>query len=302
MIRKHNTSDYPKPLLGRGWGGLFLFFLFARCTSPDLSIDYTPRVVVEGSIGHNTYPTVLLSVTAPVTGTQDTVSLLQHAIQSALVVVSDGTYDDTLYLRRNNNRLPPFEYRGRNLKGQAGRTYTLRVEYSGDTLTATTRVPAPVPIDDVWFVPRSPGDTVGYLGIRFRNISTDCYRLATSSHDARDVFTPCLYGNIDSNRYAPGDTINLELAKGPSIYPVNDFNTMYHVCDTIRIQLSTQPREAYDYWNAYQNELLNGQNPIYPAYTSLPTNIRGGIGIWSGYGHTQHTVVLWLLPTRSTTP
>ena len=278
--------------------GVVVSFLLASCTSPDLpDLPYTPRVVVEGRIEHGLYPSVLLSVTAPASGVQDTVSLLQHAIQSALVVVSDGEQDDTLYLRRNSNRLPPFEYRGRNLKGQAGRTYRLRVEYDNDTLTATTRIPAPVPIDSLWFAPRTPGDTLGYLGIRFRNTSADCYRLATAPHAVHDVFTPCLYGNIDSRRYAPGDTICLELAKGPAIYPVNDFRTVYNVHDTIRVQLSTQTRESHDYWNAYQDELLNGQNPLFPAHASLPTNIRGDIGIWAGYGSIQRTVVLRQLPT-----
>ena len=67
--------------------------------------------------------------------------------------------------------------------------------------------------------------------------------------------------------------------------------------DTIRVQLSTQTRESHDYWNAYQDELLNGQNPLFPAHASLPTNIRGGIGIWAGYGSIQRTVVLRQLPT-----
>lgn len=297
MKRTHSMQHYLKLLFLMGWAGLLPLFFCACESRGDINgIPYIPRVVVEGSIEHNAYPTVLLSISAPINGIQDTVSLLQHAIRSALVIVSDNEQDDTLYLQRNGNRLPPYEYRGRNIKGEAGKEYRLRIEYQGDTLTARTRIPAPVAIDSLWFVPRQPHDTIGHIGICFRNTSTDCYRLSTALFSRRDVFTPCLYGNIASNRYAPGESIKLELSKGPSIYPANDFSTVYNAHDTIRIKLSTMPYESHAYWNALQNEMLNGQNPIFPAYSNLPGNINGGVGIWSGYGSTQRIAVLHKLP------
>ena len=43
-------------------------------------------------------------------------------------------------------------------------------------------------------------------------------------------------------------------------------------------------KESFDFWNSWQNEIINGQNPIFPSNTSLKTNIKGGLGIWAGYG------------------
>lgn len=276
-----------------------IILLSACQSSVDISdIPYVPKVVVEGRIENGGYPSVLLSISAPVTGVQDTVSLLQHAIRSARVIVSDDETADTLYLTYNSNCLPPYEYRGRNLQGQVGKNYSLKVEYAGDTITAHTYIPAPVEIKDIWFKRNQPTDTTGCIGISFFNSSSDFYQLATAPYAVRDIFTPCLYGNIDSNRYPKDELISIELNKGPSIYPQNDFSTVYKLSDTIRIKLSTQPQAAYDFWNCFQDEVLNGQNPIFPAYTSLQSNVNGGIGIWSGYGSTQRTVILRTLPER----
>ncbi|MNG13264.1 hypothetical protein D3C84_969320 [compost metagenome] len=49
-------------------------------------------------------------------------------------------------------------------------------------------------------------------------------------------------------------------------------------------------KDAFDFWNSWQNEIVNSRNPIYPSNTSLKSNIKGGIGIWAGYG--QSTILV----------
>jgi len=55
-------------------------------------------------------------------------------------------------------------------------------------------------------------------------------------------------------------------------------------------------KDALDFWNSWQNELVNSRNPIYPSNTSLKSNINGGIGIWAGYG--QNTIVVRTPPKK----
>ena len=270
-----------------------LFCLISCSSEVDVSeLLYEPKVVVEGSIENGDYASVLLSVSAPIIGVQDTVNLLQHAIRSAKVTVSNDEISEVLYLRSNRNRIPPYEYRGKVIRGEVGKQYSLKIEYGGNTITSTTYIPEPVDLDDIWFKRRNVNDTLGYIGVSFKNISSEYYRLATSPFSIRDVFTPCLYGNIDSREYERNGQINIELNRGPTVYPKSSFSTFYNVSDTIRIKFSTQPKATYDYWVSYQNEVLNSQNPIFPAFTNLATNISGGIGIWSGYGSRQYVVVL----------
>jgi hypothetical protein len=60
--------------------------------------------------------------------------------------------------------------------------------------------------------------------------------------------------------------------------------------DWIDVKFRTQSRVAYDFWNSWQNEVLNAQNPVFPAYTNLKSNIKGGIGIWCGYGVSNYRI------------
>ncbi|NDV45618.1 DUF4249 domain-containing protein [Paludibacter sp. 221] len=255
-------------------------------------IPYEPKIVVEGRIENNTYASVLLSVSAPVLGEQDTIKLLNHVIRSARVTVSDGETSEVLRLAYSPDHLPPYEYKGHVIRGEVGKNYSLKIEYDNKIITATTHIPEPVDIDDIWFRRNSENDTTGYIGVSFKNTSNQFYSVATSPYSVKGVFTPCLYGNVNSSHYPAGEQIDMELRKGPSIYPKNNFKTYYLASDTIRIKLCTQPRSAYDFWTSYQNEIINTQNPLFPAFSSLKSNIEGGIGIWSGYGSVTYGVIL----------
>ena len=168
-------------------------FLFSCSAEVDVSnIPYEPKIVVEGSIENGEYASVFLSLSAPVTGVQDTVSLLQHAIRSAKVTVFDdeSSESETLRLVSNRNRIPPYEYRGRTITGKIGKNYTLTIEYDGKIITSTTCIPEPVALDEIWFKRRKENDTLGYIGVSFKNKSTEYYRLATSPYWVSGVFTP----------------------------------------------------------------------------------------------------------------
>jgi hypothetical protein len=49
-------------------------------------------------------------------------------------------------------------------------------------------------------------------------------------------------------------------------------------------------KSGFEFWNSWQNEIVNGRSPVFPANTSLKSNIKGGLGIWEGYG--QSTLLI----------
>ncbi|MDR0873502.1 MAG: DUF4249 domain-containing protein [Prevotellaceae bacterium] len=274
---------------------LALFTSLVSCNKSNLDeigwTAYEPKVVVEGSIESGQFASVLLSVSAPISGKKDTATLLTHAIRSAKVSVSDGNESEVLLLRRNNNRMPPFEYISQRIRGEVGKTYYLTVEYGGKIITAETRIPAPVPLDDVQFKKSDVRDSVGYLHISFRNTSRDYYLVWTRAAPQK-TFVPCLMGNIDGKQFAENENVSLQINKGIVLYPEPDYTTYFHENTVVQLKFSTLPREGYEFWSSYQNELLNFQNPIFPANTSLKSNIHNGIGIWCGYGNVVYRLDL----------
>ncbi len=278
---------------------LFLFILFLpvfllSCNKEnDIEIvSYVPKIIVEGSIEKGDYASVLLSVSASMTGPKDTLSLLNNVIRSAKVTVWDDSTTETLVLQTNKNRLPPFEYRGSVLIGKEGKQYWLKIEYDGKEITSKTYIPPAVPLSKISFKRDNPTDTTGYIHIDFKNTTDYYYQVATRVVSSEKVFTPCLYGNIDKNVYPKDKSVSIQINKGPMLFPKVSYTTYFNAKSSILIKFSTFQKSGYKFWTSYQNEILNAQNPIFPANTSLNSNIDGGIGIWCGYGSNVYEVRL----------
>ena len=270
---------------------LFLWSLFSCNKEKDIGyVEYVPKIAVEGWIENGTPATVMLTWTAPFDQKMDTAFLLEHVIRSAKVSVSDGEQTEILTLGSNSNYLPPYVYYGTSLKGEIGKSYSLKIEYRDGIISAETCIPEPVALEEIRFEKESPSDTTGYIYIRFLNTSDLYYQIATRVDEKETVFTPCLYGNISSASFGKNEMVSLQVSKGPVLYPQLNFSTYFTVGNTISLKFRTQPKDGYDFWTSWQNEVLNAQNPIFPANTSLKSNISGGVGIWCGYGTYNYTL------------
>ena len=65
--------------------------------------------------------------------------------------------------------------------------------------------------------------------------------------------------------------------------------TSFHLRDTVALRLRTMNEFSYEYWNLWENNVINSVNPIFPAVDNLPTNISDdAIGIWAGYGRSTY--------------
>ncbi|MCL2412674.1 MAG: DUF4249 domain-containing protein [Bacteroidales bacterium] len=275
----------------------FIFYLFTSCEREGYFLEFgETKIVVEGWIDEGEVARVLLSRSVPITELVDSSNFVQYAIRAALVIVSDGTIYDTLRLRSASQHLPPFLYIGERIIGQTGRTYHLRIEYIDPAnpfytqiLTAETTIPPSVSIHNVEFVRQNPTDTTGSLRIDFTHPENQqiYYQIATMVLGFDEIFMPTLYGNISSQNFT-SPNVQMTLMRGVSIFPRVNFDLYFKEGDDIVVRLRTMPRKSFEFWNLWQNEIINARNPIFPANTSLRSNINGGIGLWSGYG--QSTV------------
>ena len=267
--------------------------LFLSCNQDEFSSNSkaSSQIIVEGWIEHNDYAQVILSTSIPIDAVIDSTTILNNVIRSAKVTVSNGQTIEVLRLKRDSDRIPPFIYYGSNILGKAGDEYTLRIEYLNRVIEAKTRIPTVVPLKNAYYEKEKDQDTTGYVHIEFEDpiLEKNYYQVTTKIDKEEPVFVPAFYGNLNDNNFTSSNVV-MQVNRGVLVFPKTKFKPYFTDGDLIYVKLRTLNKDAYDFWNSWQNEIVNGRNPIYPANTSLKSNINGGLGLWAGYGQSTFVV------------
>jgi len=258
--------------------------LLSGCAKDDPSeeMKYNPKFVVEGWIENDAYPTVILTRNVPFFSDLDSAELADVVLRYARVTVSDGVQSEILTARKDDNYFPSYVYRGSELKGRVGKKYKLTIEYGATRLESETVIPAPVSLDSIWFV--SKNDTSSQLQVRFKDpTEKNYYKLYTKTEENKR-FIPTLLSNHD-DKFFNGQLYTLQVNKGPESN-LTIKNHPYFDKDTeVLIKLSTIPKEGFDFWSSFQNEVLNASNPLIGSSGKIISNISGpALGVWCGYG------------------
>ena len=285
----HVQSTITKAILT----GLLSVLLFFSCSDEYVKEEGESKLVIEGWIEECDVAHVLLSRSIKVSELIDSSNYMQHAIKSSMVIVSDDTESDTLRLTYSSKYSIPFLYTGEKIIGKTGGKYKLTVKHFDKIYTAETTIPPSVPIDKVEFLRKNSADTVGNIAIEFKHPEGEhgYYQISTMLYGFDEIFVPCLYANFNSQNF-PSSDVRIELTRGITIFPKVSFHSYFIEGDTIFVKLRTMPKEGFDFWNQWQNEIINAQNPIFPANKSLKSNISGGIGIWCGYGYNIRRIIV----------
>ncbi|GEM58168.1 DUF4249 domain-containing protein [Flavobacterium columnare] len=241
-----------------------------------------PKLIVEGWIEENGVANVILSKSIPTNTNFNQNNIDKYFIRAAKVTVSDGVNAEILHLKMVNGYIPPFIYTGENIIGKKGFTYTLTIEFDGQELRAETSIPESVPIKELSI--EKIDDFKRKIGIEFIDPDNkNYYQIGTRIVGKDSLFIPTLYGTIDDETFIT-KKVKLNLLKGIQFYPVENTETYFPSGKIIEVKLRTLEKKSYEFWNSWQNDVLNGQNPLFPATFNLKSNIKGGLGIWAGYG------------------
>ena len=176
--------------------------------------------------------------------------------------------------------------------GEAGKTYTLTIEYSGRTWSAETYIPKSIPLKDVATHPIANNDTLFSIEASFDDPvhEKNYYKFYTLAKSRNKRFMPALMGNLDDNLFN-GQAMKVLVNQGIDQLQIKNFEPNFNTKDTVSVKFCTMPEFGFRYWTIYEDELVNGQNPFFPANRNLPSNIEGGgLGIWCGYGQTTYTI------------
>lgn len=256
--------------------------------------DYSSRLVIDGFIEQDGYPKVVLTRSASYFDDIDSVSIRRFIVSTAKVTVSDGTREEILTYRKGEEYFPPYVYQGTSLKGEVGKTYTLKVELEGQTYTGTTTIPEPPDFDSLWFKPLEKGDTRGliYGNLADPGAETNFYRIFTKRSGKDNKFIPVYYSAVSDIPFN-GQDFTFSLLRGPeSLTQVKD-DTYFEKGDTVAIKFCSLDRDHFKFWSTLENELYMAGNPFASSGNAVQSNVSGNaLGIWGGYGATYYRFIL----------
>lgn len=297
---------------------IFIIMLTVSCEK-EISVNLpTPKdqIVVEGYIENDVPPYVFLTKNSSYFGDFDVNDLDKYFVKGARIIVSSDTdsvelveySSDLINFLPEEEKIALAQFLGLPLDssfnipkisvytvplesqfvGEIGKTYNLRIEIDGKVLTAITTIPNTVGFTKLWTEPHpSPKyDSLVQLKGLIKDPDTigNFYRYFTRRNS--EAFTKN-YPSVLDDLMGNGKEFETQVPLGVNRFSDEeiDFNTFgfWNKKDTCYVKLSMIDRVHYEFWRTLENELSNQGSP-FGSYTRVRSNIKGGAGIWGGYG------------------
>ena len=265
--------------------------------SDDLNLnvpDIDDKIVIDGWIENGQFAKVLLTRNSAYFSSIDSASVRSLVLTGAKVSLSDGERSEILILRRNEDYFPPFIFEGNEIIGDTGKIYTITAEYGGKKAWAFTSIPPVVGIDSVFFIKENSSDSLGTIHIEFTDplAIKNYYRILTKRIGKDRRYYSTLVMAIDDNFFS-GQKFEFTVSRGPESFNSSGIYEYFKSGDTVDIKFCTIDKPHFDFWQSFQDEMMNAGNPFASSLSVIKSNIQGtGLGIWGGYGVSYHTLII----------
>lgn len=248
--------------------------------------DPIPQIVVEGWIEANGYPVVILTSSVPIgKEVRENESINDYVINWGKVTISDGENDVVLIGKRDNDYFPPYIYTTSEMKGVAGKSYSIKVEYSGRTVTATTTIPDPVYLEYIKVKKSDKKDSYYLTGVLKDNTQTkDYYKSFVRRINKDSTYRPSFMGLINDDIISE-KIVEIPINNGISTILEKEENFFSHD-DVVLVKFCTMDEQSYLYWSDFDAIYSLSRNPFFPVSSKIRSNVIGGLGYWAGYGST----------------
>lgn len=272
---------------------LFLASLLLSACDADYIIHEEPQLVVEGWIESGGYPHVIVTTTIPVSEERQNIDQIADCmVRWAKVTVSDGEREVILSGFADKSIMPPYIYRTTEMKGEVGKTYTLKVEYKDFVATATTTIPEIVPIKDIKQNKVEGTDDQYTLTLSFEDPEPkgNYYKVFSSpTPNGRQFFST--YLSVLSDEIT-GKQVDVEVYPGHTFQDIENFNLFFKKDETVSVRLCSIDKSAYNFWRDYSDIQSFGRNYMLPYTKTIRTNMEGAYGYWCGYGSDIRVVTI----------
>ena len=264
---------------------LSVLLLITACKKENIPTQVHQSIVVEGWIENDEFPIVILTKTLSVSEEYQDINELQNLlVRWAKVTISDGTniivltgrYDDTYY--------PPYVYTTSYMKGEVGKTYSLKVEYDNNVITAQTTIPAPPVIDAYKIEKCADSDTLYQITACFNDNPDEknYYQFFTKVGTNTNHYIGSYLGSIDDTMIH--GFMEYPVYRGRTIQEYGSYTPYFSVSDKVSVKFAQVDETAYRFWDAFTKAQSLNDNMFFSPAASLPSNIHGGTGYWCGYG------------------
>lgn len=282
------------------WFFVSLISIFISSCTKEINLNLPvpeDMIVVEGRIENDQAPFVMLTRNQPYFGGLDLNNYEQYFISGAKVTVwtpGDTVVLDELNFPVNNSITIPVYTTFSGFVGELNKTYFLKVEAEGKTLTAHTLIPQLNPLDSVWVVPHpipEQYDSLVSIYVRYSDPDTpgNYVRYFTSRNS--EEFKPGLNSVFD-DKFINSQTFDFRLERGQ--YRSDDFDIetygFFWKGDIVIIKWCAVEFPHYKFWHTLEDEMNSG-GPVAP-HLVVEGNIEGGLGIWGGYAASFHTITI----------
>jgi len=300
--------------------------LLNQCTK-DVELEFPEaesKIVVDGTIEPGSPPFIFLGTSNSFNIGLDPSSLGSLFLNGADVRINDGTsefqLDELCVSQLSPEQLQTLSetlgisveelvsidyciYTSFDIIGEVGKTYDLRVEYDNQVLMSSTSILEPVPLDSLWFETNA-SDSLGlihgilsdppdmYNAYRWfaQRIST---RPGTNEMEDANFIAPL--GSAFDDTFFQGLSFEFFAARGQDIN--SDFEEdnnleagLFKLGDTVVVKFCSITAESYLFYFTLEDQILNNGSP-FATPGNIPSNIDGGLGIWTGYSPFIDTLV-----------
>jgi hypothetical protein len=255
-------------------------------------VAYESKIVVDGWIENNDFANVLLTRSSPFLTEYDSASIRNTFLNYAKVTLTTGSGDsEVLTLMRQDEFFPPFIYQSTRIKGEVGQTYSLEILFDNKKVTAETSIPSMAEVSEV--VAEQVSDTTivinatimdvekGEKNYYYSQIKTRHFD--TRFHPTRNpVLNDYLFDGEEAvwqmKRSNQPDPLGIYDIDHERKIPRNEFA----INDSVFVKISAIDAASYEVLNAIYQDRLNLGNPFAFVDKGTVTNVKGGIGRWTG--------------------
>lgn len=257
-----------------------IILLAVSCTGDVLNVS-EPKLVIDGFIEDGGFPVVIVTTTIPVS--RDFIgeeNVKDCIVRWAKVTVSDGEHEVILTGKSNKGYFPPYLYTTADLRGEAGKEYSLTVEYHGMKATALTTIPESPVLKEMNVVESSGPESDYFLEASFDR-GTGCgshLGFFVREEGRGSQYRPSYLGLVDDDEPHTWNVYPPETDRWA------DFNPYFTSGMTIGVKLCSMDDASYDYWRSFADNSTFSGNFIIHSDGNMMSNVAGGEGIWAGYG------------------